>query len=196
MKIGQRQIKYTTKGHIRQIKRIRKLFAYSLDYEIREDSLPSYNLVNDQVKFKFTVPDRYVIFLHGTSRANKCWSEDKWVELAEIFAQKNISVLVFYSNQEEYQRANRIVNNSSNVNCIPKCSLWEIACLIRNAKGLVGLDTGLAHLAAAYNIPMVSLYGPTATDLIGTLGSSQIHKDLYTTPPDEVYSALNSLLLK
>ncbi|NQY42282.1 MAG: lipopolysaccharide heptosyltransferase I [Legionellales bacterium] len=188
--------KFSVSKSLHAITRIRKLFAKSLNYEIQEDSLPSYNLVSEQVQLKFAVPDSYVIFLHGTSRANKCWSEEKWIDLAGIFAQKGMSVLVLYSNQEEYQRANRIVNNSTNVSCIPKCSLWEIACLIRNAKGLIGLDTGLTHLAAAYNIPMVSLYGPTATDLIGTLGSNQVHKDLYATPPDEVYTALQALMLK
>ncbi len=175
------------------ITRIRKLFAHALNYELPDDE-PCYNLTTEQLKLNFIVPSEYVIFLHGTSRSNKCWDEKKWVELSNIFAKDNIPVLIFYSNLEEYQRTSRIVSRSSNMTCVPKCSLWEIACLIRNANGLVGLDTGLTHLAAAYDMPMVSLYGPTNIELIGTLGNNQLHKDLYTVTPDEVYITLNSLM--
>jgi heptosyltransferase-1 len=44
---------------------------------------------------------------------------------------------------------------------------------LAGAKGVVGVDSGLAHLAAALSLPAVTLYGPTRTDLTGAMGQLQ-----------------------
>jgi heptosyltransferase-1 len=40
---------------------------------------------------------------------------------------------------------------------------------------VVGVDTGLAHVAAAVGTPSVTLYGPTLPGLTGTIGERQVH---------------------
>ena len=44
---------------------------------------------------------------------------------------------------------------------------------LAGASGVVGVDSGLAHLAAALSVPAVTLYGPTRTDLTGAVGQLQ-----------------------
>ena len=44
----------------------------------------------------------------------------------------------------------------------PRLSLNEAAALLGNAQAVIGVDTGLAHLAAALGVPTVGIY--TATD--------------------------------
>jgi heptosyltransferase-1 len=39
----------------------------------------------------------------------------------------------------------------------------------------VAVDTGLGHLAAALDVPSISLYGPTLPGRVGAYGRSQIH---------------------
>ena len=39
--------------------------------------------------------------------------------------------------------------------------------------GVVGVDSGLAHLAAAVGVPAIPLYGPTQSALTGALGPAQ-----------------------
>jgi len=52
-------------------------------------------------------------------------------------------------------------------------SLSEIAAELAVACGVVGVDTGLCHLAAALDVPGVTLYGATRSDLTGTRGPAQ-----------------------
>ncbi|MCP4128724.1 MAG: lipopolysaccharide heptosyltransferase 1, partial [Gammaproteobacteria bacterium] len=51
--------------------------------------------------------------------------------------------------------------------------LTEMARRLAGAAGVVGVDSGLAHLAAALSIPAVTLYGPTRTELTGARGRLQ-----------------------
>jgi heptosyltransferase-1 len=53
--------------------------------------------------------------------------------------------------------------------------LGELAAVIAAARGVVGVDTGLVHLAAALGTPCVTLYGATDPGLIGTVGEAQSH---------------------
>jgi heptosyltransferase-1 len=39
----------------------------------------------------------------------------------------------------------------------------------------VAVDTGLGHLAAALDVPTLSLFGPTNPGLTGAYGRSQVH---------------------
>jgi len=61
------------------------------------------------------------------------------------------------------------------IEVLPRMQLGELAALIAAAGAVVGVDTGLVHLAAALGTPCVTLYGSTDPGLIGTLGESQLH---------------------
>ena len=56
---------------------------------------------------------------------------------------------------------------------LPKLTLTELAKQIANAKAVVSVDTGLAHLTAALDKPNITLYGATDPKLIGCYGENQ-----------------------
>jgi heptosyltransferase-1 len=58
---------------------------------------------------------------------------------------------------------------------LPPLSITEKAAIINQACGTVGLDTGLSHIAAALDIPSVTIYGATDPLLVGATGRHQLH---------------------
>ncbi len=63
-------------------------------------------------------------------------------------------------------------------------SLSELAAIIKSVKGVVSVDTGLAHLAAALQVPTIALYGATDARLTGVRGLQQqsLQADIVCSP--------------
>ncbi len=148
--------------------RTRQLFSKALGY-VLSDTAPDYGCHF----YKSDAQDNYLVFLHGTTWATKHWPESYWIELAKIAAQQGFKIKISWGNQIEHERAMRIAAASDAVEILPKLALKEMATVLASAKAIVAVDTGLGHLAAALNIPTVSLYGPTNPDLTGAMGVSQ-----------------------
>ncbi len=66
---------------------------------------------------------------------------------------------------------------------LPRLNLSGIASVIAGATAVVAVDTGLGHLAAALEVPTVSLYGPTSPDLVGAYGVGQVHLSIRKLAP-------------
>ena len=76
-------------------------------------------------------------------------------------------------NERDRLRAERIISAAGTGELLPRQSLTELAQTLAGAAGVLGVDSGLAHLAAAVGTPAVTLYGPTRTELTGALGPRQ-----------------------
>jgi heptosyltransferase-1 len=69
-----------------------------------------------------------------------------------------------WGNISEKQRAQRIKSNCKfpeKITILAKMTINEIAQQLSQVKAVVAVDTGLAHLAAALDKPLISLFGPT-----------------------------------
>lgn len=157
------------------IQRIRQLFSQVLNYSL-PNNLADYAI--DQTKLApvtLNLPQRYVVFIHGTNWASKCWMEENWLSLLKEVTNAGFHVLLPWGNTEEKARAMRLAENNPMTHILPALTLAEIATILANAKATVSVDTGLSHLTAALNTPAITLYGPTHPELIGTIGKSQIH---------------------
>lgn len=154
------------------ISRVRQLFAQTLGYDIAKMPL------NYGIKQFFTAPqgqEKYLVFIHGSARGDKCWDDDKWIELAKLAYEKGLAVKLPWGNELELKRAEKIVDMCSNVKILPKSKLGDLAVTFLGAVGVVSIDTGLGHLAAALDVPTVSLYQTTDPGLIGTVGKQCKH---------------------
>jgi heptosyltransferase-1 len=156
------------------IKRLRSLFSQALGYE-QPDSVPDYGIDRGRFLSDVSSEQPYLVFLHGTTWATKHWPETHWLALAKLANQNGFAVKLPWGTATELERAERIAAQCEQVEVLPKLDLLGAATVIAGAKAIVAVDTGLGHLAAALDVPTLSLYGPTDPLLTGALGRSQVH---------------------
>lgn len=160
------------------VERVRELFARALGYQI-PDGPGSYGLdrgrVFASVDRRADPPPPYLVFLHGTTWESKHWPEVYWRELLERANQAGWAVHLPWGDETERRRAQRLASGLARVEVLPRLALAEMAAELAGATACVAVDTGLGHLAAAFDVPTISLFGPTNPDFTGAWGTGQIH---------------------
>lgn len=154
------------------VERVRQLFALALGYPLPATT-GDYGLDRARLADPQEVP--YLLFLHGTTWASKHWPEADWRALAERMSARGWAVRLPWGNAEEKARAERIVGGLENAAVLPRLNLAGVAKVIAGARACVAVDTGLGHLAAALDVPSISLYGPTLPGRVGAYGRGQVH---------------------
>jgi heptosyltransferase-1 len=155
------------------VERVRQLFAQALGYEVPA-ATGDYGLQRSRlVEAADGAP--FVLFLHGTTWATKHWPELYWRQLAERLIAQGLQVRLPWGNTSERERAERIAQGLEQAQVLPKLNLAGVAKVLAQARACVAVDTGLGHLAAAFDVPTLSLYGPTNPGLSGAYGKSQVH---------------------
>jgi heptosyltransferase-1 len=165
-----RRVKVSRQMHA--IERIRMLFATALDYAV-PDGEPDYGISVTTEAGDGGRP--YLLFLHGTTWPTKLWPRKYWIKLTRLATAAGYGVLFPWGSSDEKKRARAIVAGAGSGQLLPKLGLSGLARMLAGAAGVVGVDSGLAHLAAAISIPGVTLYGPTRTELTGARGRRQIN---------------------
>jgi len=110
------------------------------------------------------------VFLTMTSRDDKLWPEERWIELGRALGGK---VLLPWGSEGERLRAERIARTLADARVPPRQSIGELAALFAASRGVVGVDTGLTHLAAAVGARTVGLYCGSDPSLTGIYGASR-----------------------
>jgi heptosyltransferase-1 len=176
------QFKYPVAKDQHAILRLRQLLAQSLHYAL-PDNLPIVYGLDTQawskpesVVVQFSEAP-YWVFLHGTTWDTKYWPEDHWIELLQKANALGVKVILPWGNDEEFLRAQRFATRvDANQVWVPKAmlSLNEMAKVLKHAQAVVSVDTGLSHVAAALDVPMVVLYRVTDPKLVGADGEKVV----------------------
>lgn len=155
------------------IARVRQLFAQLLGYDLVVDEL-SYGLDKTNFKRPVGLEKPYLVFLHGTTWESKHWPEAYWKELVSLAVDAGFNVYIPWGNEQEKQRADMLCQASSSAHVLPRSSIQDLTAVLMHAQGVVGVDSGLAHLAAACGTASVSLYGSTSAKLTATMGLNNL----------------------
>src|SRR5260370_5733921 len=94
-------------------------------------------------------PGLCAVLLHGSSRRDKLWSEAAWTELGRALAARGLACVLPWGSDEERKRSERIAQKLDRAEVPPLEPLDRLAVLLDRAVAVVGVDTGLTHLAAA-----------------------------------------------
>jgi len=168
------------------IERVRELFARALDYPVPEGA-PDYGIQLEQAadsplalsgeegRGEGAPGEDYLVFLHGTTWSSKHWPMRYWERLARVASLAGYRIRLPWGSEDERAQAAAIAGAAAHADVLPKTDLNGMARVLAGARGAVGVDSGLAHLAAALGVPAVAIYGPTVPGLTGTCGAHQVH---------------------
>jgi heptosyltransferase-1 len=119
-------------------------------------------------------PNPYGILLHGTARAHKEWPQAAWIALREALTARGHSLVIPWGSAAERLRSERIAEDDQKVSIPARRPLDALAHLIAGASFVIGVDTGLLHLAAALAVPALGIFAGSEPQLTRPIGRGPI----------------------
>jgi heptosyltransferase-1 len=116
----------------------------------------------------------YGLLLHATARHAKEWPEQSWAEAGRMLSGRGVELLLPWGTSTERDRSVRIAAALGNARVPDRAPLDAVARLIAGASFVVGVDTGLLHLAAALGVPLVGIFVGSEPGLTGPQGLGPI----------------------
>jgi lipopolysaccharide heptosyltransferase II len=163
-----------------------------------------------------TQEDNYVVLNPGGNWDPKRWPAGSYAQLADKILQNLKLNVVISGAKKDVGLAENIKSQMQGKAVIltGKTNLKELGALFKGARAVISADSGPMHLAAALNVPVIALFGPTSPHITGPYGKSRhiiLQKDVgcqipcyEVTCPDnkcmkaisvnEVFEALKSIL--
>jgi len=154
------------------VERNRRLCAAALGYRVHGP--PVYGIRADRLDEAWLPATSYVVLLHATSHPSKLWPESDWVALGSRLAASGYAALLPWGSAEECERAQRLAAALPVAVVLPRLGLAQLAGVMAGSAAVVGVDTGLTHLAAAVGVPVVGIYGATDPGATGVYASGPV----------------------
>jgi len=135
----------------------------------------------------------FVVLLTATSRDDKLWPEPHWIALGKALHAQGLYCVLPAGSAVERERAERLAAAIPDAIVAPPAQLTELSSLMQAAQCIVGVDTGLTHLAAAFDRPVVALAvstNPALTGVHGGPGAINLGGIGHAPEPDAVMQAL------
>lgn len=176
------------------VERNRQLAAAALGYAVPQAC--DYGLHAERIAPGDALGDT-VVLLTMSSRSDKLWPEARWIELGRALAERGLISLLPWGSANERARCERLASRIAGAQVPRRMSLGELVRTLRAARGVAGVDTGLAHLAAAAGVPVVGIYCATDPALTGLYGSARVRNLGATGAPPataRVLAALEELM--
>jgi heptosyltransferase-1 len=114
--------------------------------------------------------ERYAVLLHATARPEKQWPEAHWIALGQALGGAGVDLVLPWGTEAERARSTRIAAALPRARVGERAPLDTVARLIASAQFVVGVDTGLLHLAAALGVPLVAIFAGSKPGLTGPVG--------------------------
>lgn len=99
-----------------------------------------------------------VALVHGSSRADKAWPLAHWQVLGQALQAQGFQLALPHASDAELQTAQAVANACPGAVIWPRCDLVELTQRLAACAGVVGVDSGVSHIAVALGLPHVQIY--------------------------------------
>jgi heptosyltransferase-1 len=163
-------IRHAVPRDLHAIERNRRLTGLALGYS--PDAPIDYGL--DRMALRTPAARPYAVLVHASARAEKRWPEARWIEVAAALAARGLDAVLPWGSDQERSIAERISAAAPRARVAARTPLDQVARLIAGASLVVGVDTGILHLAAALGVPLVAIFTASEPGLTGPMGKGPI----------------------
>ena len=161
---------------IHAVARSRELCAMALGYPLPPPVL--YGLRAESGTSAATGP---VALVHGSSRDDKSWPEQHWLELGGRLIAQGHSIGLPHGSDSERERSMRLAGRlGPRAQVWPRLELGALADRFAGSAGVIGVDSGLSHIAVALDRPHVQIYNFDTAWRTGPIASGR------TGPPRQL----------
>ena len=153
-------------ARIHAVARYRLLAGLALGYE--PQGLAAYPLSPPVPAQQATV-----VLAHGTTRADNEWKEADWVELGRRLIDSGQHIALPHANAREHALVSRMAQAlGEKAQIWPRAGLPEVMDRMAQSSGVIGVDSGLSHMAVALNLPHVQIFRQPRAWRAGPVGCS------------------------
>ena len=188
---------YVIPKNLHAVERNRWLAAAALGY--KPDLPLDYGIAAAPLAADWLPTAPYCVLLSASSRADKLWPEADWLQLAAALNARGLACVLPGGSAEERERAARLAAGMAQAVPAPPMNIAELAQLLAGARIVIGVDTGLSHIAAALGRLTLCLFAGSRPDLTGVYaGDTAINLGGAGAPPTaaEAIAAVEELLGK
>lgn len=150
---------------IHAIERNRWLAAAALGYAI--DRPAEYGIRAAPLSAHWLAGAGYAVLLTAASRPAKLWADADWLALGAWLHAHDMAAVLPAGSLQERRRASRLACKLRKAVAAPPLTLSELAGVLAGARIVIGVDTGLTHLAAALGRPVIALFAGSDPALTG-----------------------------
>ena len=126
----------------------------------KEELLAVKKLVEMEIQADF--PEKLAIIAPYSSRDVKSWPSSYFQELIRHLHAKGFTSLLVGTAGDQQHASQMISDFETNVYSVAgKTSVRELAALVKQSSIVIGVDTGVLHLASCFEVPIIALFGST-----------------------------------
>lgn len=152
------------------VRRYRKLFGLSVGYRVEgEPDFALQRVLQEPLRPVELSPGRlwhpdevpFAAIMPSASRPTKVWPIAHWQAVVHDLHERQLLPVLFAGNDEERDRAETIARAVPRALVLPRLPLLQTARILAESDIMVGLDSGITHLAAALGRPTIGIYCAT-----------------------------------
>jgi heptosyltransferase-1 len=126
-------------------------------------------------------PRPCVALVHGSSRADKLWPTSHWLGLGARLVAQGYSLALPHGSDAEQRVGEALAAQLEHASVWPRLNLDDLCDAMGACVGVVGVDSGLSHLAVALDLLHVQLYNFDTAWRTGPLGAAH-QTSVFATP--------------